>query len=45
MDEKTRRAFDWAINQNHRSVAAEYAKILAIYIRDKMEIKAEVPNG
>lgn len=30
-DEQT--AFDWALNQNHNSIAATYARILAKYIQ------------
>lgn len=36
MDDKTKRAYDWALNQQHNSVAATYARDLAEYIRDNM---------
>jgi hypothetical protein len=33
MTEKERIAFEWALNQNHNSVAATYARVLALYIQ------------
>lgn len=48
-EEKT--AFDWALNQNHNSVAAAYARILAKYIRNNAgasllvaELEKRYPN-
>jgi hypothetical protein len=36
VDEKTRQAYEWALNQTHQSVAARYARALAEYIRDSV---------
>ena len=44
MDAKTQQAYDWALNQNHRSVAAEYAKTLAEYIKSIGNIEVDYPN-
>ena len=33
MNTEERRAFEWAINQEHQSVAARYARTLARYIK------------
>jgi len=44
MDDKTKVAFEWAINQNHQSVAASYAKVLAEYIELLGDIEKDYPN-
>ncbi len=44
MDEQTRCAFDWASNQNHRSVAATYARTLAEYVKSVGRIELDYPN-
>lgn len=44
MDTKTKQAFEWALNQNHRSVAADYARKLAQYIEAIGDIEADYPN-
>ena len=33
MTAKEKQAYDWALNQNHQSVAADYARTLALYIK------------
>lgn len=44
MNKKTQDAFNWALNQNHRSVAAQYARILAEYIKTIGDIELDYPN-
>lgn len=44
MKAATKQAYEWAISQKHRSVAADYARQLAEYIRDVGDIEAEYPN-
>ncbi len=44
MNNKTKQAYDWAIGQNHRSVAAEYARTLAEHIKEIGDIEADYPN-
>jgi hypothetical protein len=46
VDEKTRQAYEWALNQTHQSVAARYARALAEYIRDSVpEQEVQGENG
>ena len=44
MDESTMRAFEWASNQNHQSVAARYARTLAEYVKSVGHIELDYPN-
>lgn len=44
MDENTKRAFEWASNQNHKSVAATYARALAEYVKSVGHIELDYPN-
>ena len=44
MDESTMRAFEWASNQNHQSVAARYARTLAEYMKSVGHIELDYPN-
>jgi hypothetical protein len=44
MDENTRRAFEWASNQNYQSVAATYARTLAEYVKSVGGIEVDYPN-
>ena len=44
MDENTLRAFEWASNQNHQSVAARYARTLAEYVKSVGHIELDYPN-
>ena len=41
MDDTTQQAYDWAINQNYQTVAADYARTLAQYI-EKISAIAEI---
>ena len=44
MDESTMRAFEWASNQIHQSVAARYARTLAEYVKSVGHIELDYPN-
>ncbi|MBN1881045.1 MAG: hypothetical protein JW885_02625 [Deltaproteobacteria bacterium] len=45
MDEETKRALKWALNQKYHSVAAEYAKILATHIERTNDVYESVINS
>lgn len=45
MNSKEQEAYDWALNQNYPSVAARYAKTLALYIRRLEEADAETDRN
>ena len=44
MDENTLRALEWASSQNHQSVAARYARILAEYVKSIGNIETNYPD-
>jgi len=51
MTEEQKQAYDWALHQQYNSVAARYARILALYIKENeeytqggMEVETLYPN-
>jgi hypothetical protein len=45
MDDNTLQAYKWALNQNHQSIAARYARTLAEYVKSIEKEKCETKES